>query len=202
MDPRAATLQRMLSNAALQQRRGEYEQAWRCLDDALTVAPESAAVYEAMGLLSMAQEEFEAAEQCFRRALERDPRRKVSAEGLGQATIEIKRREPVPPEVAMARAAAEHERERRERQIRFVAYLLPGLHQMWLFEFGRGVLFFLSAMGLWALTIYGVDGSARHLQFNPLFWVGLMLTGVWHVLAALDASRLSQALRDEQSQWL
>ncbi|NUQ01648.1 MAG: tetratricopeptide repeat protein, partial [Armatimonadetes bacterium] len=59
-----------MSAAAVYRRQGDFEAAWRALDDALAMAPEGAPVLELMGDLNLDQGEYEAAAQCYRRVLQ------------------------------------------------------------------------------------------------------------------------------------
>jgi tetratricopeptide (TPR) repeat protein len=209
-DPaRQQALETMLATAGAHRRRGQYEAAWRCLDDALAVAPQSAAVFEMMGLLNLDTEELEAAEQCFRRALEIEPGRNGSEVGLGRVSVELARRQPLTPELALAQVAALRAEERAIGVSALFSSCIPGLGQMRLLEFGRGAWVMAVAFVCWGVTYYGLrfaESKPVHrnevFQTTPLFWLGLALTIGWHAWAASDTRRLGRDLLNESRQRL
>lgn len=200
---RERTVDRMLSAARLARRRGEVEAAWRCLDDAMLVAPDSADVLEEMGHLNFDEGEFEAAAQCFRRCLEREPGRRGAEVGLGNATVEIARAEVA--EQADAAPDTSLLARRSPSRAALLSALLPGLGQMYATEFARGVVWLLAALPLWYLGLWGfvsrIDKKPDGLGAG---WYTLGLLGglAVHGLAAWDGRQAVQRLLAERRQVL
>jgi len=201
--PRDEAVARMLTAAAVHQRRGDAAAAWRALDDALAVDPHSAVVLTRMGQLNLEAEEFEPALACFQRALAVAPGLKDAELGLAEATLEIKRREPLSPEELLATGGKLPAPPHNASLAATFSALLPGLGHMRLLEFGRGWLFLGVAFVCWAMVVFGVrsPGPLR-LRLTPLFWLGGLLTLAWHTYAAVDAYNLAQDLNAEEQRRL
>lgn len=200
---RAATVDRMLTRARLERRRGQFAAAWQALDDALLLAPDSPDVLEEMGYLNLDEGEPEAAAQCFRRVLDLSPGRAGAEIGLGNATIEATRAELAeaqddqPDTSALAKRSGSH--------AATLSSLLPGLGQMYATEFGRGWAFLLAAMPCWYLTFWGVMSRIiPGAKEAPAALLSLGLTGVIviHGFAGWDAWQAVQRLHDERRQVL
>ncbi|MBI2301889.1 MAG: hypothetical protein HYU66_23545 [Armatimonadetes bacterium] len=187
--------ERALSAAALYRRRGDTEAAWRALDDALAVDPDSAGVFALMGELNLDAEEWAAAAQCFRRALELQPELAAAEVGLGRASVGL---EGIAGEAAGdepdARVLA-----RRKPETAFASSLvIPGLGQMYAGVVGRGAAFFVGALPFWALAAAQftahLDALMHPAQDAPGLW-GLVLAAVYHLAAACDAWRVLSRLK-------
>lgn len=192
-DHRTDAVERALSVASVHRRQGDYEAAWRALDDALAMAPEWAPVIELMGDLSLDQGDYEAAAQCYRRALQIEPRRATAEVGLGRALV-----------LAQAEAApVTYDPVLERRQPSTAAALsvfIPGLGQAYANELGAGLAFFAGVLMLWIplLWVYTswLELSRRSRGAGPgiLFWLVLLLVVAVHVWSAADAwTRLERA---------
>jgi len=198
---RRAALERVLATAALQRRRGDFEAAWRAADDALALEPASASVFSLMGDLNADAEDWEAALQCYQRALELSPGLPGAEVGLGQATLALAGDlsgpdvEPLDPALL----------ERTPEMAAVRSLILPGLGQAYAGDLGRGVVFLvvclLAAGGVvWKLT--ALPAVARHLArgggspfaiLNALglsFWLLLAVLAALPVISGIDAYRL------------
>ncbi len=198
---RRAALERILSTAALQRRRGDYQAAWRAADDALALEPTSAPVFCLMGDLNADAEDWDAALQCYQRALELSPGLPGAEVGLGRATLALAGDlsgsdvEPLDPVLL----------ERTPEMAAVRSLILPGLGQAYAGDLGRGVVYLviclLAAGGVvWKLT--ALPGVVRHMArgggspFAVLsavgvgFWLLLAVLAVLPVVAGLDAYRL------------
>lgn len=198
---RQRTVDRMLTSARLARRRGEMEAAWRCLDDALLLAPDDAAVFEEMGWLNLDEEEFEAAAQCFRRALELEPGRAGAETGLGNATVEAAR------SAAAEQAEAEPDTsllgKRSPSRAALLSALIPGLGQMYATEFARGTAWLLAVLPCWYLGLWGfVSRIDKHKGGLAAAWYLLGVLGSLAVsgLSAWDGWRAVQRLQAERRQ--
>jgi len=207
---RQELLDQALTMASRHRRKGDSAAAWRCVDDALALAPRAAPVLEMMGLLNLDAGEWQAALDCFEQALAIEPGRRNSEIGLGQATVELKRLEALTPEAIMAQTQLQRELERRASVAGVFSFCLPGLGQMRLLEFGRGGLFLLGELVLgllwWAvgfgLMAPGRGGRMATPQPTAAFWLGALVFLVYHCYAALDCNRLGRELAAEEARWL
>lgn len=207
---RQEALDQALAMASRHRRKGDTEAAWRCVDDALALAPDAAAVFEMMGLLNLDAGEWQAALSSFERALAIEPGRKNAEIGLGQATVEIKRVESLTPEAIMAQNELRREFERRASVASVLSFCLPGLGQMRLLDFARGGWFLAGELllgVLWravgfGLMVPGRDGKWAATQPTGLFWLGMAVLLVYHSYAALDCSRLGREIAAEETQWM
>ncbi|MBI5835391.1 MAG: hypothetical protein HZB16_24065 [Armatimonadetes bacterium] len=209
-NPRQEALDQALLMASRHRRKGDSAAAWRCVDDALTLAPESAPVFEMMGLLNLDVGEWQAALDCFGRALAIEPGRKNAEIGLGQATVELKRVESLTPEAIMAQTQLKRDLEKRAHVAAIFSFCLPGLGQMRLLDFGRGGGFMLGELLLgllWWACGFGLAASGRGGRMaaphpTAAFWLGAIVFFVYHCCAALDCNRLGRQIAEEEAQWL
>ncbi len=206
---RQEALDQAMLLASRHRRKGDSEAAWRCVDDALTLAPESAAVFEMMGLLNLDAGEWQSALDCFERALAIEPGRKAAEIGLGQATVELRRQESLTPEAMMAQTQLRGELERRAAGAAILSFCIPGLGQMRLTDFGRGGLFLLGEVILgagWSALGFGLMAKVgdhwKATSPNGLFWLGCLVLLAYHTWSAVDCRQLGREILAEDAQWL
>lgn len=197
-DPSVA-VERALAAAGLYRRRGDWEAAWRALDDALAIAPESAAVFTMMGDLNCDQGEYAAAAQCYRRALALEPGRADAEVGLGRATVHL---ENLAGEPSTERPPAALLVRRRPETALALSLLVPGLGQMYGLLVGRGIAFFVGAMVVWSIAGAGFVGLLERLRqrgsaAGGAWWAALALVFTYHLWAAVDAYVRLVRLKDE-----
>jgi len=190
-------VERALTAANLHRRRGDWEAAWRALDDALVMAPEHPPLLEMMGQLNLDEEQYAAAAQCFRKALELEPGRAASEVGYAQATLLLKEAE-VGGEAADTILAG---REPSDAMMR--SAIVPGMGQAYAGEAARGAVFLVPWAVLWGMIIWFVTGTGQAIRSSarfrgmsltsalpPIVWVCAGALLVLHGIAAIDAARL------------
>ncbi|MCC7493852.1 MAG: hypothetical protein IT204_15965 [Fimbriimonadaceae bacterium] len=204
-DPRVDAVNRALNLARSYRRRGHSAAAWRAADDALAMAPEEPAVLELMGELNLDSEFWEAAEQCFRRVLDLDPRRASAEVGLGKALVGLQQETVVQHPTATDRTA----QRRTPSTAAALSFLVPGLGQAYADALERGIAAFLIALPLWGAVAWqytallGRSGGGQRVAIGlkvppgPLFWGTVLLGLVWNCLAAWDAYRQQRLARGE-----
>lgn len=204
-DRRQEAVERALSAANVHRRRGDWEQAWRAVDDALAVDPQNVAVLEMVGHLNYDEGEYQAAVQTYQRVLELEPGRAGAEVGLGNAILKLSA--PTlqldAPDPLLAK--------RKPETAAVLALLVPGLGQAYALELNRGIAFFAAGAFAWLLVVgrylsaLPTGPAARRmasladLDLGPLFWVLLTLAGLVHLAAAIDAWRLIPPSRSQQT---
>ena len=197
---RQEAVERALTNANLQRRRGEYELAWRALDDALVMAPQHPPLLEMMGQLNLDEQQYAAAAQCFKRALDLEPGRQASEIGFAEATLLLKQSEADaaagPDPILAARSPS-------EAALR--STLVPGMGQAYAGDLNRGLVFLIPWLMLWtglAWSLWGALNGKRHFGPNGLLgdigpgaWTLVAVLLVWHLVSGLDAGALMKRLR-------
>ncbi len=191
-------VERALTTANVHRRRGDWEAAWRALDDALVMAPEHPPLLEMMGQLNLDEDQHAAAVQCFRRALELEPGRPAAELGFATATLLLKEAEAGVGEAPDPILAG---RQPSDAMLR--STLVPGMGQAYAGEVGRGVAFLVPWLLLWSLLVWFVTSAGQNLRsapsvrqmsllaaLPPVVWVLGALLFVCHLASGIDAGRL------------
>lgn len=199
-------VERALTAANVHRRRGDWEAAWRALDDALVMAPEHAPLLELMGQFNLEQGEYAAAAQCYRRALELEPGRPASELGFAKATLLLKEAdaggEDGPDPILAGRQPS-------DAMLR--STLVPGMGQAYAGDLNRGLAFLLPWLLLWtglAWNLWGTLSNVKGSRFGPGGLLGEFGAGTWvlvaslvvlHLAAGIDAGRRLQRVAGDSA---
>ena len=182
---------RRLTAAHITLKRGQFSEAERAVQEALSESPEDAAAHEMLGDIRQAQGDWAEAIASFKTALQHDPARTTAEAKMARATLrhtEMQRRETFGMAYASVNSGlvqgGEEDRGRRSRLL-ILSLILPGLGQIVAGSFLKGGILIVGfALGCLLLTASGLQTP---LSGGTLLAIGILILD-W-LYAVIDAAR-------------